>query len=55
MTAADSMDDYLEWEVSLNNRTTQPDGEIVEQKTPLDYHLCNSYDKEKYLFDFKES
>ena len=49
----DSMEGFLNWEVSSSNRITQPNGSIDEQNTPLPFHKCNDIDKEKYLFKFK--
>ena len=47
------MDGYLEWEVTVTNRTTHENGEISENKTLLSFHLCNETDKANYLFKFK--
>ena len=50
-----NMDGFLEWEVNLTDRVTQPNGKITESKTPLPFHQCNEDDKQAYLYKFKES
>ena len=49
------MDGFLEWEVNINNRTTLPSGEIIEEKIRLPFHQCNEADKKSYLFNYKTS